>query len=75
MKNDNLVIRPKRPKGEDGYRVFSIRVREELVAQMDEVAGRTGYSRNQLAGMFLAYALEHYEIVEETQGEEAKKGG
>lgn len=22
MKNENLVIKPKRPKGEDGYKVF-----------------------------------------------------
>lgn len=29
MKNENLVIKPKRAKGEDGYKVFSIRIKEE----------------------------------------------
>ena len=37
MGNDDLVIKPKKPKGEDGYRVFSIRVKEEIVAQIDTI--------------------------------------
>ena len=31
MGNESLVIKPKRPKGEDGYKVFSVRVREDIV--------------------------------------------
>ena len=30
-KEEKLILRPKRPKGDDGYRTFSIRIREELV--------------------------------------------
>ena len=58
MKNENLVIKPKRPKGEDGYKVFSVRVREEVVAQIDDIASQTGHSRNELVGTFLEFALE-----------------
>lgn len=58
MKNENLVIKPKRPKGEDGYKVFSVRVREEIVAQIDDIATQTGHSRNELVGTFLEFALE-----------------
>lgn len=54
MKNDNLVIKPKKAKGEDGYKVFSIRIREEIVAQIDDISSRTGHSRNELIGTFLA---------------------
>lgn len=36
-KNEDLVLRPKRPKGEDGYKTFSIGVKEEIVAKIEEV--------------------------------------
>lgn len=64
MKNENLVIKPKKAKGEDGYKVFSIRIKEEIVAQIDDISGRTGHSRNELIGTFLEYALDKC-VVEE----------
>ena len=64
MKQDSLVIKPKRPKGEDGYKVFSIRIREETVAKIDEIAAKTGHSRNELIGTFLEYAAERCVIAE-----------
>lgn len=57
MKNENLVIKPKRPKGEDGYKVFSVRIREELVERIDNIAAQTGHSRNELIGTFVEFAL------------------
>ena len=33
MENESLVIKPRRPKGEDGYKVFSIRIKEDIVAK------------------------------------------
>ena len=32
MATDDLILKPKRAKGDDGYRVFSIRVAEETLA-------------------------------------------
>ena len=62
MVRDTLVVRVKRPKGEDGYRTFSVRLREPIVSQMDEIAKEAGRSRNELIGLFLEYALEHYKL-------------
>lgn len=31
MANKDLIIKPKRAKGDDGYRIFSIRIKEEIV--------------------------------------------
>lgn len=59
MGNDDLVIKPKKPKGEDGYRVFSIRVKEEIVTQIDTISMKTGRSRNELIGILLEYAIGH----------------
>ena len=62
MKNDDLIVKPKRPKGEDGYKVFSIRIKEDTVAKIDAISMQTGRSRNELIGMFLDYAAEHCKV-------------
>ncbi len=59
MSNDNLIIKPKRPKGEDGYKIFSVRVKEEVVTQIEYISMKTGRSRNELIGLFLEYAIKH----------------
>ena len=58
MEQDKLVIRPKRAKGDDGFKTFSIRIREELAENLDQISAQTGHSRNELIGIFLEYALE-----------------
>lgn len=59
MSNENLVIRPKRPKGDDGYKTFSIRIKEDLVSKIDNISAKTGHSRNELISQFLEYAVKH----------------
>lgn len=66
MQNENLVIKPKKAKGEDGYKIFSIRIKEDTVAQIDNISARTGHSRNELIGTFLEYALNKCVIEEDT---------
>ena len=65
MENKKLVIKPKRAKGDDGYRVFSIRIREDIVSQIDKIALQTGHSRNELVSMLLEFGLENC-VVEQT---------
>ncbi|MGI6125180.1 MAG: ribbon-helix-helix protein, CopG family [Acetivibrionales bacterium] len=65
MKDEKLVVKPKKAKGENGYKTFSIRVKEEIIAQIDEVSAQTGRSRNELIGMFLEYAVERCVIEEQ----------
>ena len=62
MDQEKLIIYPKRAKGEDGYKTFSIRIREETVERIHAISARTGHSRNELIGIFLDYALEHCSI-------------
>ena len=60
--DDKLIIR--KVRGEDGYKVFSVRVKKELVKSLDEIAEASGYSRNEIVNIFLEYAIQHY-IIEE----------
>ena len=62
MEKDDLIVKPKRPKGEDGYKVFSIRIKEETVTKIDAISEQTGRSRNELIGMFLDYAVERCKV-------------
>lgn len=64
MEEERLIIRPKRAKGEDGFKTFSIRIRENLVERINDISARTGYSRNELIGKFLEYAVDHCTIEE-----------
>ena len=64
MNNENLILHPKRPKGDDGYKTFSIRIKEDLVEQINHISTQTGYSRNDLIGRFLEYAVEHCTILD-----------
>ena len=58
MHDETLVVRPKRQKGDDGYKVFSIRIKEDTVNKIDEISAQTVRSRNELIGMFLDFALQ-----------------
>ena len=64
MADNNLVIQPKRNKGEDGYKTFSIRIKEDLADRIGELAARTGHSRNELIAQFLEYAVTHCTIAD-----------
>lgn len=58
MPDDLLVLKPKGLRGEDGYKVFSVRVREDIVDDLDKLSNASGYSRNELIGVLLNYAIK-----------------
>ena len=68
MSEQKLIIHPKRPKGDDGHKTFSIRIKDDLFMQIETLAEHTDRSRNELISILLRYALEHCEIVESTCG-------
>lgn len=61
MKNEPLVIKK---RGEDGSRVVSIRIGEDLLSKLDRIAGECNYSRNELINLLLKHGVENI-IVEE----------
>lgn len=64
MSEDKLIIRPKKIRGNDGYKTFSIRIKEEIVNSIDSISYQTGHSRNELIGIFLEYAINNCKIEE-----------
>lgn len=60
---DKLQIRRKNLKGEDGYKTFSIRIREETFTRLNELSEETNRSRNELVGILLDYAMNNCEVL------------
>ncbi len=58
---EKLVI-TKKLKGEDGHKTFSIRIKEETVERLEDLAAKTNRSRNDLINMLLDYAMDNCEI-------------
>lgn len=59
MKNEALRIKK---RGEDGSRVITVRIREELLTELDKLAFEVNYSRNELINLMISHGLEHVEI-------------
>ena len=59
MANEPLVIKR---RGEDGNRVISVRIQENILTQLDALAAQTNRSRNELINMILAHGIQNIEI-------------
>ena len=59
---DKLIINKKSLKGEDGYKTFSIRIKDETVSKLDKLAEKTNRSRNELIKILLDFAIENSEV-------------
>lgn len=61
---EKLVINKKALKGEDGYKTFSIRIKDETVKSLDDLSTKTNRSRNELINILLDYAISNCEVNE-----------
>ena len=60
--NKKLII-TKKMKGHHRHKVFSIRIKDETVERLDDIAKKTNRSRNDLINLLLDYAMDYCEIV------------
>ena len=49
-------------KGEDGYKTFSVRIKEETVIKLNKLSEETNRSRNELINILLESAIEIVKI-------------
>ena len=64
---ENLTIKiPKKShlRDEDGYKIFSIRVKNETANALEELSAKSNRSRNELIGIILEYAVNHTDITD-----------
>ncbi len=61
MENE-LIIDKKNLKGEDGYKTFSIRVKDETVSKLNDLSQQTNRSRNELINILLDFAIKNCKV-------------
>lgn len=49
-------------KGDDGYRVISVRIKEGLLSKIDALSKESNRSRNELINIILESAVDNVEI-------------
>ena len=59
---EKLKISKKSLKGEDGYKTFSIRIKEETVSNLNILSQKSNRSRNELINILLDYAIDNCEV-------------
>lgn len=60
MSGNTLKIRK---RGEDGNKVISVRIKEDLLNELDKIAKESNYSRNELINLILRYGIDNLEII------------
>lgn len=53
-----IRINKKQPRGDDGHKVVSVRMKDETIERLDGLAARTNRSRNELINLLLERALD-----------------
>ena len=61
--DDKLIINKKGLKGEDGYKTFSVRLKDETVNKLNSLAEETNRSRNELINILLDFAIENSKVI------------
>ena len=52
-------------KGDDGYKIVSVRMKDELIARLDELSFRSNRSRNEMINLLLEAAVKIVKIDDE----------
>lgn len=59
---DKLVINKNNLKGEDGYKTFSVRIKEDTVIKLNKLSEETNRSRNELINILLDYDIDNSKV-------------
>ena len=65
MEKEIKITKKSAKRGDDGYKIVSVRMRVETIAQLDAIAGKTNCSRNEVINILLDSAIRIVKIDEE----------
>lgn len=66
MAKEIKISRKEKKKGDDGYKIVSVRLKDEVMDRLTEIATRTNRSRNEVINILLAEAIRLVKV-EETE--------
>ncbi|MDD6291420.1 MAG: ribbon-helix-helix protein, CopG family [Lachnospiraceae bacterium] len=59
MPSEHLIIKK---RGEDGTKIISVRIKEDILKDLDKIAAESNYSRNELINIILRHGINNIEI-------------
>ncbi len=64
MENSIKITKKSNKKGEDGYKIVSVRMKDELLEKLDRLSAETNRSRNELINLLLNSAIDIVKVEE-----------
>ena len=62
MANEIKITKKAARRGDDGYKIVSVRMRDEMIARLDALSSETNRSRNEVINLLLDAALDIVQI-------------
>lgn len=62
MENSIRITKKNTKKGDDGYKIVSVRMKDELLDKLDRLSAETNRSRNELINLLLSSAVDIVKI-------------
>ena len=64
MEREIKITKKAARRGDDGYKVVSVRMKEEMLERLDELSSQTNRSRNELINLLLDAAMKSVKVEE-----------
>lgn len=59
MGKESIIIKK---RGEDGSKIITVRIKEDTLKALDDIAAESNYSRNELINIILKHGINNIEI-------------
>ena len=64
MEKEIKITKKAARRGDDGYKVVSVRMKEEMIERLDDLSAKTNRSRNELINLLLDAAMKIVKVEE-----------
>lgn len=64
MEKEIKITKKAARRGDDGYKVVSVRMKEEMIDRLDALSAQTNRSRNELINLLLDAAIDIVKVEE-----------
>lgn len=62
MSDEIKITKKSSKRGDDGYKIVSVRMKDELLEKLDDISAVTNRSRNELINILLTSAIDIVKI-------------
>ncbi|MBR7184455.1 MAG: ribbon-helix-helix protein, CopG family [Clostridia bacterium] len=64
MAEEIRITKKNTRRGDDGYKIVSVRMKDEMIARLDSLSVQTNRSRNELINLLLEAAMDIVKVEE-----------